>query len=138
MPELPSGVANLYLRCSSKSPGLPLFQTRKVCLDLSFVSWPLMTPSLTVQYSSSPSQPVRSLPLKMVMKPSASGFGRSDGIDDGGSAAATSRARDSTHGNETNLSMGESPATGEMVRTTGDLDNLSETQAAGRNKPRRE
>src|SRR5579872_7158619 len=72
MPELPSGVANLYLMCSSKSPGLAPFQTRNVCLDLSLVSWPLMTPSLTDQYSSRPSQPVRSLPLKMVMKPSLS------------------------------------------------------------------
>ena len=78
MPELPSGVANLYLTCSSKSLTLAPVKTRKVCLDLSFVSLPTMTPSLTDQYSGSPSQPVRSLPLKMVIKPSAPGLGRAD------------------------------------------------------------
>src|SRR5262249_48063724 len=50
--------------------------TRKVCLDISLVWWPLMDPSLTDQYSARPVQPARSWPLKSVMKPSASGFAR--------------------------------------------------------------
>src|SRR5437763_6673398 len=63
-PLLPPSVS-LTWKCSSKSLYLVLLH-RKVLNFSPFVALvePTMAPSLTLQYSGRPSQPVRSLPLK--------------------------------------------------------------------------
>src|SRR5947209_5426415 len=71
MPELPP--TSLYFNRSSKSAGLPPVQIRKVLYfsGRSAVVVPVMAPSATVQYSVLPFQPVRSVPLKRLTKPSS-------------------------------------------------------------------
>src|ERR1019366_10210376 len=75
MPELANPLlspgVSLKEQRSSKSLGVPLVQTRNVfpLAGLSAVVWPVMAPSLTDHNFGLPSQPVRSLPLKMLRKP---------------------------------------------------------------------
>src|SRR5215212_4876147 len=65
MPELPFLIRKE--RRSSKSPTVPPRQMRKVfpLAAFSLVVWPRMTPSWADQSLVSPSQPLRSLPLKI-------------------------------------------------------------------------
>src|SRR5436189_4469319 len=75
MPESPKLLSLfrmiLYESRNSKSPALPLVQIRNVLCGagLSGVVWPVIAPSLTDQNRASPFQPVRSLPLKIGLKP---------------------------------------------------------------------
>ena len=79
MPELAKPCASpgtsLNEQRSSKSLTVPLVQTRNVLplAGFSAVVWPVMAPSLTDHSLGLPSQPVRSLPLKMRMKPFSPG-----------------------------------------------------------------
>src|SRR6266496_774989 len=75
MPELAKPLslfgAILNAQRSSKSPTAPLVQIRNVfpfagCCS---VVWPVIAPSFTDQSCVSPFQPVRSLPLKIGLKP---------------------------------------------------------------------
>src|ERR1035437_657407 len=69
-PLLSPGVS-LKEQRSSKSLGVPLVQIRNVfpLAGFSAVVWPVMAPSLTDHSLGLPSQPVRSLPLKILRKP---------------------------------------------------------------------
>ena len=53
--------------------GLPDFRTRNVfpLVGFSVVVWPVIAPSLTDQKSALPSQPARSLPLKIGWNPAS-------------------------------------------------------------------
>src|SRR5205085_7015643 len=59
---------------SSKSPTVPPVQIRKVLplAGFSVVVWPVIAPSLTDHSLGLPSQPLRSLPLKMLLNPVSS------------------------------------------------------------------
>src|SRR5579872_2642488 len=74
MPELAKPVSpgtTLNEQRNSKSPTIPFVQIKKVfsLAGFSFVVWPVMAPSLTDHKSGLPSQPVRSLPLKIFLNP---------------------------------------------------------------------
>src|SRR5437899_166217 len=75
MPELAKPLslfgAILNEQRSSKSPTVPLVQIRNVFpfAGCCAVVWPVITPSFTDQSCASPTQPVRSLALKIGVKP---------------------------------------------------------------------
>src|ERR1039458_1117723 len=79
MPELANPWASpgtsLNEQRSSKSLGVPFVQIRNVfpLAGFSAVVWPVMAPSLTDHSFGLPSQPVRSLPLKILAKPGSAG-----------------------------------------------------------------
>src|SRR4051812_285999 len=80
MPELLEAFIRKASR-RSKSFKVPFFQIRKVLplAAFSLVVSPRRTPSLTLQSRASPSQPVKSLPLKRTLMSLASGGGVRDG-----------------------------------------------------------
>src|SRR6185312_4319664 len=75
MPELPPTI--LYCKRSSKSSSSPWRHRMKVlpCVGFSAVVRPVIAPSWTDQNSGLPSQPSRSFPLKIGLKPDSSSAG---------------------------------------------------------------
>src|SRR4029077_14172307 len=69
MPELPPSIRNLHL--SSKFSTLPVQRRNLLYLSGLPTVEPVMVPSLALHSLRSPSQPVRSLPLKMLIQPSS-------------------------------------------------------------------
>ena len=79
----PSLSTILYLKVSSKSPTCRPPDEEGVFFDqCSVVVWPVMQPSWTLQKSVRPFQPVRSLPLKMLLFPARTAGGGEEGEGD--------------------------------------------------------